>query len=94
MPRPFCICIALAIATLRTLQWSVDARAGDRSEDNERGGLVTTEEPNFVLEIRPAAEWPLHGEQANYGGTVGVEEEVIDNWLELDWADGLRNVGS
>jgi hypothetical protein len=63
-----------------------------RSEDNERGGLVTTEEPNFVLEIGPAAEWPLHGEQANYGGTVSVEKEVIDNWLELE--TGMKGLGT
>jgi hypothetical protein len=38
----------------------------------------------FILEIGPAAEWPLHGEKANYGGTVAVEKEVIENWLELE----------
>jgi hypothetical protein len=39
---------------------------------------------SLVLEIGPAAEWPLHGERPNYGGTIAVEKEVIENWLELE----------
>ena len=46
--------------------------------------MANTEEPAFVLEVGPAAEWPLHGERANYGGNIGIEKEVIENWLELE----------
>jgi hypothetical protein len=81
MPRPLHIWIAFAIGTLSALLRSEDAGA---REQNEEGELVATDEPNFVLEIAPAAEWPLHGEPASYGGTVAVEKEVIEDWLELE----------
>ena len=42
------------------------------------------EEQGFVLKIGPAAEWPLKGERANYGGNVAVEKELIENWLEIE----------
>ena len=48
-------------------------------------------EHNFVLELGPAAEWPLHA-QANYGGNVAVEKEVIEDWLELEL--GVSYLGS
>jgi hypothetical protein len=44
------------------------------------------------VEIGPAAEWPLNGERANYGGNIAVEKEVIENWLELEL--GLTGLGS
>jgi hypothetical protein len=80
MPRALRIRIALAIGTLSALVGSQDAHG---REQNEEGELGATEEPNFVLEIGPAAEWPLHG-GANYGGTVAVEKEVNEAWLELE----------
>jgi hypothetical protein len=80
MPRVLRIWIALAIGTLSALLASQDAQG---REQNEEGELGATEEPNFVLEIGPAAEWPLHGE-ANYGGTFAVEKEVVEDWLELE----------
>lgn len=46
----------------------------------------------FVLEVAPAGEWPLNGGRANYGGTVAVEKEVIENWLELEL--GVTGLGS
>jgi hypothetical protein len=46
--------------------------------------LAESSEHSLVLEIGPAAEWPLHGERPNYGGTIAVEKEVIENWLELE----------
>jgi hypothetical protein len=42
------------------------------------------EEPSLRLEIGPAAEWPLHGERASFGGNVAIEKEVIEGWLELE----------
>ena len=89
MSRALRICILLAIGTLRTLLWPVDALAG---QENEQGEVATTEEPNFVLEIAPAAEWSLHEERSNYGGTVALEKEVIENWLELE--AGLTGLGT
>ena len=46
--------------------------------------LADSGEHSLVLEIGPAAEWPLHGERSNYGGTIAIEKEVIENWLELE----------
>src|ERR1700736_4685254 len=46
--------------------------------------LAESGEHSLVLEFGPAAEWPLHGERPNYGGTIAVEKEVIENWLELE----------
>ena len=62
--------------------WSARAEeAGDR-------------EHALVLEIGPAAEWPLKGEPGNYGGTIAAEKEVIENWLELELgATALGNHG-
>jgi len=42
------------------------------------------EERGWVLEIGPAAEWPLQGDTPNYGASIAVEREVIDKWLEIE----------
>jgi hypothetical protein len=39
---------------------------------------------SLVLEIGPAAGWPLHGRTTELWGTIAVEKEVIENWLELE----------
>jgi hypothetical protein len=65
---------------------------GRAQEETEQRGLANIEEPNLVLEIGPAAEWPLHGERENYGGNIAVEEEIIEDWLELE--AGLTGFGT
>jgi hypothetical protein len=53
-----------------------------------------TTEHGLVLEIGPAAEWPLHRDRSNYGGNIAAESEVIDNWLELEFGiTGLDTSG-
>jgi hypothetical protein len=48
----------------------------------------------LVVEIGPAAEWPLHRDRPNYGGNIAAENEVIDNWLELEFGiTGLDTSG-
>jgi hypothetical protein len=42
-------------------------------------------EHSLVLEIGTAGEWPLNGERPNFGGTIAVEIEPIENWLELEF---------
>jgi hypothetical protein len=70
------------------LLWGAEARAEDGTHDDSGG------EHGFVIEIGPAAEWPLKGERANYGGTVAVEKEVIENWLEIELGvTGLETSG-
>lgn len=52
------------------------------------------EDHGWVLEIGPAAEWPLQGDMPNYGATIAVEREVIDGWLEIELgASGLWTSG-
>jgi hypothetical protein len=57
-----------------------------------RADELRDREHSFVLEIGPAAEWPLNGERNNYGGTVAIEKEVIENWLELEF--GVTALGT
>jgi hypothetical protein len=48
----------------------------------------------WVLEIGPAAEWPLQGDTPNYGANIAVEREVIDGWLEIEFGmSGLWTAG-
>jgi hypothetical protein len=54
--------------------------------------LAESREHGLVLEIGPAAEWPLRGERPNYGGTIALEKEVIENWLELEL--GITGLGT
>jgi hypothetical protein len=42
------------------------------------------EERGWILEIGPAAEWPLQGDTPNYGANIAVERELIDGWLEIE----------
>ncbi len=42
------------------------------------------EDRGWVLQIGPAAEWPLQGDSPNYGATLSIEKEVIDRWLEIE----------
>jgi hypothetical protein len=82
---------AVAITFLIVSLWTI---GGSAQEETEQGGSANIEERNFVLEIGPAAEWPLHGERANYGGNVAVEKDVIENWLELEAGlTGFRTSG-
>jgi len=37
-----------------------------------------------VIELGGAAEWPLEGEQPNYGGTLAAEATPIEHWLEVE----------
>lgn len=68
-------------------------RSGACAQDADgKAGQAEAEEPNFVLEIAPAAEWPLRGERANYGGTVGIEKSAIEDVLELE--AGLSGLGT
>jgi hypothetical protein len=77
------------VVTVIVSLWAIVASS---QEETEQRGLANIEEPNFVLKIAPAAEWPLHGERANYGGNIAVEREVIENWLELE--AGLTGLGT
>jgi len=45
---------------------------------------ANAEERGWVLEIGPAAEWPLQGDTPNYGANIAVEREVIEGWLEIE----------
>jgi hypothetical protein len=63
---------------LALLLWGTGADAEDNTQDD--GG----KEHGLVLELGPAAEWPLGGERANYGGNIAVEKGVIEDWLELE----------
>jgi hypothetical protein len=48
----------------------------------------------WVLEIGPAAEWPLQGDPPNYGASIAIEREVIDGWLEIELGmSGLWTAG-
>jgi hypothetical protein len=80
---------AAAITFLIVSLWAIGGRAQEEAEQRDS---ASSEERNFVLEIGPAAEWPLHGERANYGGNVAVEKDVIENWLELE--AGLTGLGT
>jgi Bacterial SH3 domain len=42
-------------------------------------------EHSWILELGTAGEWPLNGERPNFGGTIAVEFEPIENWLELEF---------
>ena len=46
----------------------------------------------LVLELDPAAEWPLQRYRPNYGGNIAVEKEVIEDWLEVEL--GLTGLGT
>lgn len=37
-----------------------------------------------MLEIGPAAEWPLQGDTPNYGANIAIEREIIEGWLEIE----------
>jgi hypothetical protein len=39
----------------------------------------------WVLELGPAAEWPLGSDPANYGASLAVEKELIEGWLEVEF---------
>ena len=55
---------------------------------------VTAEDHGWVLEIGPAAEWPLRGDTPNYGANIAVEREVIEGWLEIEFGmAGLWTAG-
>jgi hypothetical protein len=76
-PSPRSLKVASAIvAGLLFGGTDVRAEEGTREDNGDERGLV--------LEIGPAAEWPLKGERANYGGNIAVEKEVIENWLEIE----------
>jgi hypothetical protein len=72
--------IACWVVAIASSDW--DARAEEASD----------REHVFVLEIGPAAEWPLKGEPGSYGGSIAVEKEVVENWLELEL--GVAALGS
>jgi hypothetical protein len=73
--------IAPAVAIIAAPLLATGVRA---QQEPEQRNFASTEEPAFVLEVGPAAEWPLRGERANYGGNIGIEREVIEDWLELE----------
>jgi hypothetical protein len=52
------------------------------------------EEHGWVLELGPAAEWPLQGDTPNYGANIAIEREVIAGWLEIEFGmSGLWTAG-
>jgi hypothetical protein len=59
------------------------ARKHEENEEHERD--ESSPEHSFILEIGTAGEWPLNGEQPNFGGTIAGEIEPIENWLELEF---------
>jgi Bacterial SH3 domain len=59
--------------------------AHERREDARRERDESGAEHSFILEIGSAGEWPLDGERPNFGGTIGLEVEPIENWLELEF---------
>jgi hypothetical protein len=65
--------IGAAAVGLCLLIWTTTARAVDERTDR-----------SWVLELGPAAEWPLAGDSSNYGGAIAIEKEVIEGWLELE----------
>jgi hypothetical protein len=80
-----------AITVIPVLLWTSGL---DAQEEIELPGFANIQEPNFVLEIGPAAEWPLHGERANYGGNIALAKEAIETWLELEFGvTGLATSG-
>jgi hypothetical protein len=85
LPSPRSLKVASAIVA-GLLFWGADARAGEGTPE-ESGA-----EHGLVLEIGPAAEWPLKGERANYGGNIAVEKEVIENGLEIEL--GVSGLGT
>jgi hypothetical protein len=55
---------------------------------------VKAQDRGWVLEIGPAAEWPLQGDTPNYGANIAVEREVIEGWLEIELGmSGLWTTG-
>ena len=55
---------------------------------------VEAQNRGWVLEIGPAAEWPLQGDTPNYGANIAVEREVIEGWLEIELGmSGLWTAG-
>jgi hypothetical protein len=55
---------------------------------------VEAQDRGWVLEIGPAAEWPLQGDTSNYGGNIAIEREVIEGWLEIELGmSGLWTAG-
>jgi hypothetical protein len=69
------ICRVAAVGICLSLSiWTAAAHAHD--EGGNRG---------WVLELGPAAEWPLSSDPSNYGGTIAVEKEVIEGWLEIEF---------
>jgi hypothetical protein len=52
------------------------------------------EERGWVLEVGPAAEWPLQGDTPNYGANIAIERGVIEGWLEIEFGmSGLWTAG-
>jgi hypothetical protein len=45
---------------------------------------ATGTDHTVVIELGGAAEWPLQGEQSNYGGTLAAEATPIEHWLEVE----------
>ncbi len=76
------------IAALPGYYGSSQGAAKTARERGDLAGLEREEsgaEHRFILEIGTAGEWPLNGERPNFGGTVALEVEPIENWLELEF---------
>lgn len=55
----------------------------------ERAGAHEEHEADaraVIFEFGAIGEWPLNGERANFGGTIGAEVTPIENWLEIEFS--------
>src|SRR5260370_3692971 len=64
--------------------WAVLAFAALLRTGNVVGQETAEQDHSIILEVGGAGEWKLTKGPYNFGGTLALEVEPIENWLELE----------